>query len=279
MDKLINCIKVNLKEIWGNYKKIVGALFSVVGVLALFWNITDYITSFSVAVCCILAVLVLAIPVAAIWIILKKDREIESFEGNNKLFIEFGDLFNHPAEIKVIAVNRCFDMCVNDTLISEHSVHGQWVQSYLKRHTKAELDREIKEQLSGEKYRRLENKKEGNKERYPLGTVVKIKDDGVWYYLLGLTILDEQTLRAGCTTEEYCVAILRLFAFYNKYGQGKDIAVPLLGANMARIDRKEKLLLQCMIDMIKLGKNRGQGNVHIVLHEKMKEKISLYELH
>ena len=119
------------------------------------------------------------------------------------------------------------------------------------------------------------SKRLGRKNRYPVGTIVPIDTGDCIYYLLALTYFESETMRANCSVQDYCEAVLKLFEYYNIYGQQYDITVPLLGAGLARLGHGEEEILQGMLALIKLGFNYGQGNIKIVLHPELKEKISL----
>lgn len=266
---------VNFKAIKKVYIRILGTLFTALGALAVFFDLQAFIPGIAWGVGAIAGLMLLAAIPSVIFVMGQKRTRIDSFDGPKTLIVEFGDLFRAKAKIRVIGVNRCFDTMVNAELISPNSLHGAWLRRYLMSHSREELDREIDRQLEDREFEEMPEKRLGKKRRYPAGTVVEIKDGDICYYLTAMTVLDEGKLTASCTVEAYCTSILRLMQHYNEHGQQEDIALPLLGSGAARIPKKENELLQCMLALIKMGRNHGQGNIEIVLREELREKISL----
>ena len=272
-------IWVNSKEIRSVYLKLAGFLFSAVGVIALFVDLTKYVSGIWQAAWILASLAALPMIPAVIWGVSRKERVVPSAPGNPKLSVKFGDLFWEDAKIKVIPVNRCFDTVVNHTLISKRTLHGAWVCKYLKTHTLEELDSEIDRQLSQKTYREVARKRLGKKRRYPVGTVVEVEHQGVLYYLTAMTTLDEETLKASCSMEAYCLGVMRLMNYFDIHGQQESLAMPLVGSGASRMQKDPGELLQCLLSLIKMGRNQGQGAIKIVLPEELREEISLSELH
>lgn len=270
---------VNFKAIRKVYIRILGTLFTVLGALAVFFDLQAFMPGIVWRFGAIAGLMLLAGIPAVIFVMVQRRTRIDSFDGPKTLVVKFGDLFCAKSKIRVIAVNRCFDTIVNTELISPNSLHGAWLRRYLISHSREELDRELDRQLKDKEFEEIPEKRLGKKRRYPAGTVVEIRDGDICYYLTAMTVLDEEKLTAGCTVEAYCMSILRLMQYYNEHGQQEDIALPLLGSGAARIPKKENELLQCMLALIKMGRNHGQGNIEIILREELREKISLGELH
>ena len=270
-----NRILVNIKGICKVYLKILSGIFSVIGVVGLFYNFQDNFDSFYETVFGLIVICILAVPCAIVEELCRSKTEISLHNGNKKLIVEFGNIFQIQCPIKVIPVNRCFDIEVDGKLISKKSLHGQWIEKYLEHHSKEELEKAITTTLASVRGKKLKEKRAGRKMRYPVGTVVPIKDGDTLYYLLGLTTLDSHTLKASCDIMDYCKAILVLFQYYNTYGQQADIVVPLVGSGLARLGRCEYDILNCMLALIRMGFNFGQGNIRIVLHDSLREKIAL----
>lgn len=279
LDRFGKRIWVNRKEIRTVYLKLVSLLFSAVGAVALFVDLTEYVPGIGQAAWILAGLVVLPLIPAGIWGISQKEKRISRTPGHGVLTVKFGDLFREDARIKVIPVNRCFDTVVSQELISKRTLHGAWICGYLKTHTLEELDGEIAKQLEGKPYKEVWEKRLGKKRRYPVGTVVQIQHRGVIYYLTAMTVLDEETLRASCTKEAYCLGVMRLMNYFDIHGQQESLAMPLVGGGAARMQKSPAELLQCLLSLIEMGRNRGQGAIKIVLPGELKEEISLSELH
>lgn len=269
---------VNINEITIVYKQIAGCMLTALGAAAVFFDFKKVIPGIAEGILIIGILLAISLIPTIVYVVGKRYVEIDSFDGNKRLSVEFKDLFRSNSKIRVIGVNRCFDTITDRQLISKKSLHGQWLRSYLSNHSVEELDLEIDRQLRGKKYEEAARKQLGKKKRYPVGTVVEIRDGNYIYYLVGMTKLDERKLTASCTIEEYCLGILQLMKYYNEHGQQEDIALPLIGSGASRIPKKEEELLKCMLTLIKMGQNHGQGNIEILLKSDLREKICLYKL-
>lgn len=271
-------IGINLAEIKKAYKNIITGIFTALGTIALFVDLTAYVNTIENAVIVILVILLSAVFLATVWTLGKREKQIEAYDGPGKLSVEFGDIFYTNTKIRVIAVNRCFDMMVSKNLVSAKSLHGIWVSKYLASNTREVLDHAIERQLDGKTFEAVTEKKLGKRRRYPVGTVVEIEEGRHTYYLVAMTTFDSEKLTASCTAEDYCLGLARLMKYYNENGQQEDIALPLIGSGMSRIPKRPMEILQCMLAVIKMGMNHGQGNIKIVLKKELKEEISLGEI-
>jgi len=109
-----------------------------------------------------------------------------SLSDKVKAKIFFGDLFKSN-EIIVIPVNEYFDTTVDDKIISSKTVHGKFIQRFFGGN-EAELKKQIKKELT--RYEAVETnseRKSGNKNKYPLGTLCEVKKGSKVFYLVALT--------------------------------------------------------------------------------------------
>ena len=87
----------------------------------------------------LLGVIGLAIVFSILTIYARKEKRI--FGNINKgVFVRYGDLmkFGFPKKssnkkIVVIPVNRCFDLSCEENLIASNSIHGQWINNFIKK--------------------------------------------------------------------------------------------------------------------------------------------------
>lgn len=277
MKKLLHRIEINMNMIVSNVFKIWGVFFP------LYWGVvfSGYFgTVFGNVLNCILFVIAAAAFIVFISIFLTlriKERTIFHSSTNKALEVQFGDIFSNEAEIKVIPVNRCFDTIVNNTVISNQSLHGQLIKQHLNHLSYEEFCEKLKRGLRDQVGEEIPNKINGNQIRYPVGTIVEIEDGGVIYYLLGMTKMDE-VCQVSCTTEDYFCAIGSLMRYYDAHGQGKTIAIPNLGAGFSRLNQTEQILLNSLTSTIHMHQNCMRGNVKIIVHESQKSIVSITDL-
>ena len=276
MEKLsLGIFKVNLNAILKCFIRISGIIFSLVGFIAAFIDFSGCFNSWGSAIIYIFIILFLIFIASAVITLFVKRKVVFCSKNQKKLTVAYGDLFEEQSEIKVIAVNRCFDTEVNDDLISIKTVHGKWIKKNPNINIEEQIESSLKRQgLVGIE---VSEKRLGNKLRYPVGTVAEVKDGKVTYFLLALTEMNEN-LNTHCTLDDYCIAISKLMSYFDQRGQGNDMAMPIMGSGFSRLDRSEEELLIFMIQLIKIRQNKMRGNIKIIVHESLKSVLSIADL-
>lgn len=197
-----------------------------------------------------------------------------SLSDRVKARIFFGDLFE-ANEIVVIPVNEYFDTTVDDKIISSKTIHGIFIKTVFGGN-EAELKKQIKKSLA--QYTPIEINSErssGNKNRYPLGTVCKVKNGSKLFYLVALTRFNSNH-RAEVKNSEYQRVLCDLFSFIEQNSQGRVVNIPLLGAGHSGVNLSKQKLLEFLLFSIALKDNLTLINgVNVVLHESIKKDIDL----
>lgn len=225
----------------------------------------------------------------ALSIIGRKRFEIIKSNNGHSLYVQYGDIFNKkevfmpekPRTI-VIPVNRCFDMHVDNQIVSVETLHGKMLKRlYASRvYTESSLNLILEEKLKSTKFEQvtLQEKPKGKQKRYPVGTCVKIpgiKNEN--YLLVALSSFDEDE-HARTTMAEYSVALQKMIESCNEESQGYPIVVPIVGAGLSRIKKNQYDILRYMISMFRINKEEINSDIHIVVHEKLKSEISIAEI-
>ena len=275
-----NRVKINCKAIFRVYIKILGSIFSILGVISVFFDIQEILVAFGLKIISILSILLFAFLIALTYTVLTKKVTIRSVIVK-EFDVTFGDLFRDTAPIKVIPFNCCFDTVVNDTLIAEKTLHGQFINKYFKNNIDA-LDMLIEEALHKKKYTseqvNFEIKPEGKKTRYPFGSIAEIKHGDTIFYLLALTEFDEN-LNAHCNCNQYACAINSLLAYYDKHSQGWDISIPLIGSgDMSRLNKGKQYVLETLVSLIKMNDDKLRGKLKIIVFKGDRDVISIRNL-
>ncbi|MFJ8104862.1 macro domain-containing protein [Streptomyces sp. NPDC096132] len=159
-----------------------------------------------------------------------------------------GDLFDQEDANIVVGFSDTFDTSTDqDVVISRESVQGQLVDRLFEgRHRLLDdgLRRGLKEftPLATES---LRAKRRGRRTRYPIGTTVAVPVGTRRVFALAYSRLGND-LRARSAPADLRLALERLWPSVARHGLFRPVAVPLIGAGLARIvelDRTQLLLL------------------------------------
>ena len=182
--------------------------------------------------------------------------------------------------IVVIAVNQCFDTTVDQNVIRDSTVHGQFINNYVKtQNDLIRLQNEISESLDEFNYQYItlqrSDKRYGNLNRYPRGSIARINgDNDVTFFLLALTEFDRDC-KAHCNKREYVESVLKLFEYYDSHGQGKELYLYPMGTGMARTGLSKKEALESIITLTKISKEHLRSKTTIVVDKRCKNDISI----
>jgi hypothetical protein len=197
--------------------------------------------------------------------------------NNSDLIIEFGDIFQE-VENKVIPFNEYFDTSFENRLISETSLHGQ----YLKRIGEEEielLNQEIelipKNKIVEECVKRIS----GKETKFELGTILLREK----FFLLSFSHFDDSNV-AVLSSNEYVRCLLNMWSEINKIYNGESICVPILGSGMTRMTDNTVItdfeLLKIMIWTFRLSKVKFTypSKVKFIILPDKKDKINLFQI-
>lgn len=234
-----------------------------------------------------LAIILVSCVTSIIWLVLKR-KSILWEQGEKSIRAIYGDLLkvaeNKKFEkIVVIPVNTTFDTAVGNGIVSPNSVHGRWINWFCSgEHTVNDIDKMIQADFDARKIKpcciqNISEKPKGKRTMYPRGTVAMIDADKTHYYLLALSHFDEN-MNAQCNKAELINVITCLIDFYNQNGQGLPIYIPLMGSGLSRTNITPGESLQIITDLLKLNRDRVQGEANVVVYSKIKKQVSIFNL-
>ncbi len=188
--------------------------------------------------------------------------------------INFGDIFEKDGII-VIPVNDYFDTLVDEKVVTLKTLHGKFVKRFysgnettLKRLITASLKDVSPIDIN-------KSRKQGNKSRYPLGTVACVSHEGKKYYLVALTRFNENH-RAEVKKSEYQRVLCDLFDYVEQNSQGERVNVPLIGAGHSGLKLADQKLLEFLLLSITLNdKLTLIKGLEIVLYDGIKPEVNL----
>ena len=288
---MFSYIKNNIKVIIGIFSSTATMLLSLLTILLTFVSWEDMgfseICSRLIILSCILA---LSAVFAVIAFLVKQSNDIWA-QGTGKIRAIYGDIIRKAfpnrkskERIVVIPVNTCFDTHVGDGLVSANTIHGKWILTLESKGIhKPELDAKINQAINTLRimpsitYSQAD-KPLGKREQYPLGTVIPLDGkNGVTYFLLALSEFD-QNLNAQCSKEDFIKCVQSLISFYDQYGQGNPIFLPLMGTGLSRVNISQEESLSLLINLLKLNHSKIHGEVNIVVYNKEKDKVSIHNI-
>ena len=182
--KVISRIKNNIKYIFNQFTLIVSIVFGVISGIQLFvgWESIG-INNIKYKITALLAILVICGFFSLILGTFFSNKRTIYSKDEVEIEVKYGDLMEiafpnkmRENRIVVIAVNCCFDMIVNQDLIRENSVHGQFIKRYAHDDIElSDLNNMIEKSLNEFDYNFIQldrsDKRYGNLKRYPLEPV------------------------------------------------------------------------------------------------------------
>lgn len=220
------------------------------------------------------------------WVKANRSDDVTLNINNSSVRIRVGDIFENQEHqeggdedppLKVIAFNEYFDTRVDDKIISKRTLNGKYVDERI--NDIEEFDRSLELELADKVIDFNENRKEGKKKKYKLGTIFQHGN----YLLTAFSKFDSNN-RAYLYMNDY---INFLINFWNEvdivYG-GRTVVIPLLGSGMTRFKEYDTVsqqeLLELLIWSFKVSRIKFNHPAHvcIVIHKSSKDKINFYKL-
>lgn len=209
---------------------------------------------------------------------IREDNRISSTEsylwkhGVNSVSFISGDIFKYgfnnrrsKKNIIVIPVNTSFSTHVTRAqenepfpLVSENTLHGKWLTRIIASGvSEKELTKRIQRSLEVAGIHQI------HENQYPIGSIAVIETDSASYWLIAISVFDEENI-ARCSVEELRGSIENLLYIYNRRGQGNDIYIPLIGTGRSRTGLSSKESFNLIIDTMMQHKDLLQGTLRII---------------
>lgn len=213
--------------------------------------------------------------------------------NNHGVYVQYGDLFKKDiicdkhgepsAEIRnvIIPVNCCFDTIVDNDLVSSTKIHGIAFCSLYDsgKYSQESLNQTIQDNLNSRNIAYTDilatEKRKGNLKRYPFGTVAEIPiSDEEKYFLLALTEFNSDLHAEIRNRENYMIVLQRLIEYISTRSQGFPVVMPLIGGGLPEVSESEQAVMELLISLIKLNRDKLNCDIHIVIRDTGKEDIS-----
>lgn len=292
----VNVIKQNLEFIGKTWIKYIGTFASILSLFFLFWTWDDIrITSTQYKCVIIILLCVLALILAILWTCIFKRTKTIWESPSGKIKVCYSDIMkdgfdkrNKEEKLFVIPVNSCFDTIVDEDistcskpLVSPNSLHGRWIKTMVnKGFTIEEIDNKIHnclemQNLVPKSIIADEDKERGKREVYELGTVAMIRgNNNSTFLLLAISEYDKDNI-AHTSVDDLEMCIKSLLNFYDQYGQGHRLVIPLMGTNLSRAGLSHNDSLRVITSLFQLYGDKIHGEVDVVIYKGDKDKVTL----
>ena len=267
------------REFWKFFFVAVGTISSIVTLVSFVFQLHN--PSCLVVILYILGVIVLSIAFA-LWQTWRKKAIKLKISNNLTINVNAGDLFSFAQDDNyvVIPVNEYFDTIVDEKVISEGSLHGQFILKYYADNPTM-LHDEIEEYLATQQIEgKIEprDQSKGYKKKYPLGTCVIVKHDHTNFVLLALTHFDDED-HAYVELSEFGRSISQLCHFLSDKVGTTPVYMPLMGMGLSRLNQSAQFILKYTLDTIVGIKDLAMlGGIHIVIYPPVAKTIILNEI-
>lgn len=222
---------------------------------------------------------VLALTYLAIWIWSNTLNSIDINVEGSQVSVKVGDIFQQPG-LKAIAFNEYFDTLVDNKIIGEGSLNGTFINKHL--HVSvAELDRHIESYAfdASEILESNDDRKQGKKQRYQIGTICIYKD----YLLTAFSKFDENN-KAFLTMPEYLEFLINFWDRVNNVYAQKNVSTTIFGSGITRIRGHKNIadedLLKIMLWTFRISEMRFKypAKLTIVIHKDKIDQINLLDI-
>lgn len=205
--------------------------------------------------------------------------------GTNTLQLIAGDIFKFgfgnrkkQLAIVVIPVNTSFDTHiswlaegVDNPIVSPTTLHGQWLDRWTKTgNTIDQLNRQIENNLA--KQNLVFTVDRSGRKHYAIGTIAAITGNNAIYYLLAISAFDDQNI-AHSTADNIRAAVLSLLEFYNRFGNGYPMYLPLFGTGRSRAALDYQEAFDLIRGEMMCNKQLIQGKITIVASKEAMAEI------
>lgn len=256
------------------WKPILTEFLASIGTLFLIWEVACLILPwlYAPSTCCkiIVGIFILLLSGLYAWYqILRKPKSLKlEINKRTSLYVKKENLMAVNG-VKVIPVNEYFDTHNGDGIINPSSLHGQFLSLFDGRIE--ELRQKIEDQLS--KMQPLPSNRQRSmvsdlpQVRYPLGTCIRITDNGNTYMLVAVTRFD-QNEHVDVATEEYPEIIRKMYNGIEHFQDGDPVYLPLIGSGISGYQLTSMQILNTLVQMAhnadRLAVTKG---IHICIYD------------
>lgn len=212
------------------------------------------------------------------WIYANNRTKIKLNIDGSDVNVLSGDLFEQEG-LKVIPFNEYFDTKVDNVIIAERSLNGQYIKNYCEDidilNNAIEEDHHLKEYIN-----KSNVKRNGKAIKYKLGSSILIDE----YVLVAFSKFDKDN-KAYLTIHDYLQFLVFFWNEINRIYAQRPVSVPIFGSGITRFrggfeDIDDNELLNIMIWTFKISKIKFKypARLSIIIDDKKIDKINIFKL-
>ena len=163
----------------------------------------------------------------------KEKSECTAYLGNRDttISLKLSNILNLQDSAIIIPTNTTFDTIMVDDFISPKSIQGQFQKRYY-RSDFTRLDKQLKETLDKyypNEYTVLQDRTNSNINRYSIGTVAKITENGQHFYFHAVAYINKFGKTENVSMQNLNEALNCLWDYYAVNGHNEPIVIPVIG--------------------------------------------------
>jgi hypothetical protein len=221
---------------------------------------------------------VISLVIAAILSFPRKTVSKALSSPDSVVEIKIGNLFDEPGHL-VIGANDVFDTELGE-VIKPSSVQGQFLAG-IYGNDRSRLDGDLDAALQGYKAQRSKepNKKKGKFWRYPIGTTVTLGSPDKRYFWTAYGYMGND-LRVQSNADYVWKSLSCLWEEVRLKGHGLDVAIPVIGADLARTNLPRMVLAKLIITSFVVASKKEfvTRKLTLVIYPKDLESTDFYDL-
>lgn len=281
-------VKFYDKILWGKYLAVLGVVSSIVTLISFFITAQDF------GACSVYLLIIFCAAVIGIflymWWAANQVKHADLRINNTKVCVAEGNIWalmekkpgDRTGEVSVIAVNDYYDTIVDDRIVAEKSLHGQYINRLIKENKLDALndvienDNVLNEPNNCEK---VSQRAKGRQMRYAIGSVVEFES----YVLSAFTKFDEHN-KAFLSAEEYTGFWMHFWENIDGIYAGRTINIPLIGAGITRFRNgkpSKQELLEIMLWTLKISgfhNTYADRQINIIIYPPDANEIDFYHI-
>ena len=286
-EKYFSKVKIYDRTLWRSYAATVAFLSSIITLIS-FFNTAEG-SCIGVRGWIIVYIIMLVGSFVYIWYKANVLNEAYLSINNTKVEVIIGDIFDqlsnpdqHDGEITVIAVNDYYDYIVDDRIVSNKSLHGQYIKKIISAGKLDALNQKIENDPVLQSMGNPKEdgaRKEGRKVRYELGSLVEFEN----YILTAFTNFDADN-KAFLSADEYMHFWMKFWENIDTVYAGRTINIPLMGAGITRFRNgkpTKQQLLETMLWSLKISgfhNTYGDKKIRFIIYEPDAAEINFFSI-
>lgn len=275
MKRICNKIKM-LFALWKLWSERAWAIF---GIFALICGLTGLPDDICCKVILITCLILVSVIISAIWTVWERKSVLVKIDGQTILTIKYGDLWACKGAI-VIPVNDYFDTHVGDGIISERTLHGQFIRTVYNDDENA-LKNDIENAIRQQRVKQIGvNNSRGYglpTSKYEIGSCIRIYHEGNLYILVVTSRFDNNN-HAELKSSEYPLLLDGLYRGVLELNDDNPVYLPLIGSGQAGTGCSQTKLLSAMVSNALFADNLTIHNgINIILYPKAKVNLDVID--